>query len=81
MNDRLVVATSVLAFAVLLTAHGTIVVGLVRRPPRWRAPMALVLAPFAPYWALRSRMYVRAGLWLAAAVVYGLVRPYLEETP
>ena len=70
MNDRLLVATTILAFAVLLTAHLTIVVGLVLGARPWRAPLALVLAPLAPYWALRSNMRARAGLWLLAASLY-----------
>ena len=61
-----------IAFALWATAHIAIAHGLVLRTPRWRAPIALLLLPLAPYWALRSRMLVRGVLWLGAAIVYGV---------
>jgi hypothetical protein len=68
--EIVVVGAVVLGFAILVTAHVTIAFGLVRRTPRWRAPVALVVAPLAPYWAWREHMRVRAGVWTAALVVY-----------
>jgi hypothetical protein len=67
-------ATIVLSFAVLVTAHLSIVVALARRAPRWRFVAALVVAPLAPYWAMKEQMYLRAGAWLAAALAYGIGR-------
>jgi hypothetical protein len=61
---------TILGFALFVTAHVTIVFGLATRPPRWRAPVALFVPPFAPLWAVRDRMRVRAVAWLAGAVVY-----------
>ena len=66
----IVVVAVVLAFAFLVTAHLAIVVGLVAKTPKWRALVALVFAPLAPYWAWREHMRVRAGLWAAGLVVY-----------
>lgn len=74
MNDVTVLAVIVLSFALLATAHVTIVVGLARRSPRWRALAALVLLPLAPYWALRARMRVRGVAWLFAFVAYVIAR-------
>ena len=68
------VAAVVLAFAFLVTAHVAIAVGLLGRRPRWRAPVALVFAPIAPYWAWKERMRVRAGVWTAGLVVYVIAR-------
>lgn len=70
MKDLLVVALLVLAFAWLLTVHVTIVFGLARKEPKWRAAVALVLPVLAPYWAFREQMRVRAGLWIGGIVVY-----------
>jgi hypothetical protein len=70
----ILVGAVVLAFAFLVTAHLAIAVGLVSKPPKWRAPIALVVAPLAPYWAWREHMLVRAGLWAAGLVVYVIAR-------
>jgi hypothetical protein len=74
LKDMIVVGAVVLAFALLVTAHLAIAVGLVAKPPRWRAPVALVLAPLAPYWAWREHMRVRAGIWAAGLVLYVVAR-------
>jgi hypothetical protein len=72
--DVAVFGTVVVAFALLVTAHLAIVVGLGRRPPRSRSVVALIVPPLAPYWALREGMSVRGGLWLAAALTYAVAR-------
>jgi hypothetical protein len=70
LKDMALVIAVVLAFAFLVTAHVAIAVGLVAKPPRWRAPIALLVAPLAPYWAWREHMRVRAGLWAVGLLVY-----------
>jgi hypothetical protein len=70
--DIAILTTVILSFAVLATAHLGVVVGLLGRPRRWRSVAALLFVPLAPYWAIRERMYLRAGAWLGAAVVYGV---------
>ncbi|MCL2725434.1 MAG: hypothetical protein FWD69_13460 [Polyangiaceae bacterium] len=70
MKDVVVVATLVVAFALLITAHVAIAFGLLRRRPWWRGPASFVVAPLAPYWAWQEHMRVRAGLWLFALVIY-----------
>lgn len=70
MKNLIVVGTLILAFALFITAHVTIVYGLAFRPPRWRALVALFVAPLAPYWAWRERMRIRAGVWGTALVLY-----------
>lgn len=74
MKDIILVGAVVLAFAFLLTAHLSIAFGLVAKSPRWRAPVALVVAPLAPYWAWREHMRVRAGLWAMGLFVYVVAR-------
>lgn len=72
-RDELVAAALVLAFALAVTAHVTLVVGLAGRAPRWRALVALVLPPLAPYWGW-SGLRRRAVLWLGAAAAYAVLR-------
>jgi hypothetical protein len=69
-RDEWVMAAVVIAFAALATAHVTLVVGLASRPPRWRAGVAAIVAPLAPFWGLRAGMRVRSGIWMASAAVY-----------
>ncbi|HEY5241627.1 MAG TPA: hypothetical protein VIJ22_09185 [Polyangiaceae bacterium] len=72
-RDELVAGALVLAFAVLVTAHVALVVGLAGRAPRWRALVALAVPPLAPYWGW-STLRRRSVLWVASAVAYGVLR-------
>lgn len=74
MSDTLLFGAMVLAFALGVTAHLAIVVGLASRLPRWRALAALLVAPLAPYWAFRERMSVRGGIWVFSVLAYGIAR-------
>lgn len=67
-----VTLTVILSFATLLTAHVALVAGLVARRPRWRAPVAFVIVPLAPYWGFREHMKARAIVWSLALVVYAV---------
>ena len=69
-RDRVDFGLLVVAFAVLLTTHVGLAVGLARRTPRWRAIVALLAAPLAPWWGWQERMRVRAAVWVVAAVLY-----------
>ena len=73
-RDLVVVVIAILSCALWITAQISIVAGLAVRAPRWRAAVALLFPPAAPYWAYRERLRVRAGIWLCAAVVYGVAR-------
>jgi hypothetical protein len=72
MKDIVLFGCTIVGFATIVTAHVATVVGLARRPPRWRSIVALFALPLAPYWALRERLWFRAAAWLAGAAVYGL---------
>lgn len=74
MSDTVVVVVAVLTFAVLITAHLALVLGLALREPRWHAAVAFVVPPLAPYWGFRENMRVRSIVWGAAFVVYVIVR-------
>jgi hypothetical protein len=73
-RDVVVLASVIVAFAVMVTAHVTIAAGLLGRSPRWHALVAFVVAPLAPYYAFRARMPVRAVVWIGAVVVYAVAR-------
>lgn len=76
MSDVTAFAALLLAFAVCLTSHVAIAYGLALRPPRWRALLALVIPPLAPFFALRERMRVRAVLWIASLLAYVIARRF-----
>ena len=70
MRDTIVVALLVVAFALVITMHVAITIGLAKRKPRWRALVAFVVPPFAAYWAWHEHMRRRMGLWVGAVLVY-----------
>jgi hypothetical protein len=70
MRDALLFGGIVVAFATLVTAHVAIVWSLAKLHPRWRALVAFVVPPLAPYWALRSGMVVRGGIWIGSVILY-----------
>lgn len=74
MSDELVVSTLVFSFALLLTSHIAIVAGLLARRPRFRAPVAFLIAPLAPYWAYREGLRTRAFVWVIGALGYASAR-------
>lgn len=74
MSDAAVLVFAVLTFAVLVTAHVTLVFGLARREPRWRAAVAFFVPPLAPYWGLGERMRVRSIIWCVAFALYVIAR-------
>lgn len=71
-RDALVLGALVGAFAALSTAHVTLAIGLAGQTPRWRALVALVVPPLAPFWGWAAGMRARASLWVAAVVVYAI---------
>jgi hypothetical protein len=75
-RDEFVASALVVAFAALVTMHVVVVAGLATRPPRWRALVALVAAPLAPYWAYKETMRGRAVVWIAAALAYVVLRVF-----
>lgn len=70
MNDIVIVAAVIVGFALLVTVHVTITVGLFRRTTKGRALLGFLVAPLAPVFAWQERMRVRAVLWVVAFVLY-----------
>ncbi len=73
-HDEWLTVMLVVAFATLVTAHVTILAGLLVREPRWRALAAVLVPPLAPAWAARTGMAGRAGVWVASAIAYVVLR-------
>jgi hypothetical protein len=73
MKDIVVVALLTVAFAFAITMHVVIVFALAKHKPRWRALVALIVPPFAPYWAWREHMRKRASCWIGAVLVYSVM--------
>jgi hypothetical protein len=70
MRDIVLVVVTVVAFAWLVTAHVVIATSLFARRLRMRALVGFVVAPMAPYYAIRAQMRVRAATWLVGCAVY-----------
>jgi hypothetical protein len=73
-SDERIFLSLVVSFSALATAHVALVIGLAIRPPRWRALVALPIAPLAPYWGARAGMPVRAVVWALSAIAYLTLR-------
>jgi hypothetical protein len=58
------------ALVVFVAAHLALVAGIARREAWWRAGVALVVAPLAPWWGWHAGMRRRTIAWGAALAVY-----------
>ncbi len=76
--DAVLLGLLIGSFALLLTSHVGLALGLLSRPPRWRAPIALLVPPLAPYWGMETGMRRRAALWIVALFTYVIARIVAE---
>jgi hypothetical protein len=58
-----------LAFGLLATAHVALSALLLARKPRWRALLAFLFPPLAPYWGWAAGIKVWSALWLVGATL------------
>ena len=72
MIDYATLGLLMVGFAVLVTAHLALVVGLLQIAPRCHALVALIVPPLAPIWGGRARMGIRTAFWVAGAVLYAI---------
>jgi hypothetical protein len=79
MRDAIVAGSLVFAFAVFVTVHLTLVASLAMRARPWRALVALLAMPLAPYWGYRDGMRARAALWGVSAAAYVVLRWMAER--
>ncbi len=68
--DLLLVVLPALCFGLLVTVHVHLAVVLLRDEPRWRALLAFVVPPLAPYFAFVARRRALGVTWVLALVVY-----------
>jgi hypothetical protein len=76
--DVVILLSLIASFAVLITVHVALAVGLALRRPLWRGGVAFILAPLAPWWGLEAGMKKRAATWMIALIVYVLARIMAE---
>lgn len=62
--------TLVASFALLVTSHVALAFLLTLRRPRWRGPVALLVAPLAPFWGYSAKLYAWSAAWLLGFVLY-----------
>lgn len=79
VKDLEIVILVATASATVITAHLATVYGLLWRQPRWRAIVALVAIPMAPYWAFREKMYLRATLFVLGVIAYAAGRYWAAQ--
>ena len=73
-RDELVYALLVAAFAAFMTAHVALCLALSGRAPRFRAVIAFVAFPLAPYWGAKDGQRKRVALWGLFALAYLVLR-------
>lgn len=62
-----------LSLVVEIAAHLWLLVGIAKHDSRrWRALVALLIPPLAPYWGWRLGMTRRTYVWLGALAAYAL---------
>jgi hypothetical protein len=70
--DLLLVVLPALCFGLLVTVHVYLAAVLAREAPLWRALLALVLPPLAPYFAFVVGRRALTVTWVTALVAYGV---------
>ncbi len=72
VRDLLVVVSLSASFATMVTALVTLAYGMLHRPPRWRALVALVAPPLAIYWGFHEKMRFRSVSLIVGALAYAV---------
>jgi hypothetical protein len=62
-----------LSFGLLVTAEVVLVIRLAREGPAWRALVAFLVPPLAPYWGFRGQSRGWSGVWVGAFLAYLLL--------
>jgi hypothetical protein len=71
MNLALVLLPA-LFLGLFLATHVALSAAFFAEPPRWRALVALLVPPLAPYWGFSTKRKALSVLWLAFFVAYAL---------
>ena len=73
-RDLLLTLALSAALAAWITDHVALSVGLLRRTPRWRGAVSLVIAPLAPIFGFAEKLRIRSALWIVFAIAYAILR-------
>jgi hypothetical protein len=68
--DLLLVVLPAVCFGLLVTVHVYLAAALMREAPRWRALLAFLIPPLAPYFAWVARRRALMVTWVVALVAY-----------
>jgi hypothetical protein len=75
LSRDLVVTIGVsMASAAWFTDHVALCFGLLRVGPWWKSVLGFLIAPLAPIFGVRARLWARSALWIVFAGTYVLVR-------
>ena len=78
-RDEVAAAVLIGSLAAWGVLHVQIALRLAQGRPRWRAVVALLFPPLAPYWAARAGDRVRAVVWVVALLSWGFARLFLAR--
>ena len=73
-RDELAAAVLIGSLATWEVLHVRLSMRLMRRQPRWRGIVALVIPPLAPYWAIRAGDRAHAIAWGVTLLAWGVAR-------
>lgn len=60
-------------FGLFVSAHVALVFVLAARPPRFRAALAFIVPPLAPFFGFREGFRALSFVWVVSLVAYGVV--------
>ena len=60
-------------FGLFVSAHVALVFVLAARPPRFRAALAFIVPPLAPFFGFREGLRALSFVWVVSLVAYGVV--------
>jgi hypothetical protein len=60
-------------FGLFVSAHVSLVFVLAARPPRFRAALAFIVPPLAPFFGFREGFRALSSVWVVSLVAYGVV--------
>lgn len=60
------------SFGLFVSTHVSLVYMLAARPPRFRAALAFVILPLAPFFGFREGFHTVSAVWVLSLVAYGV---------
>lgn len=60
-------------FGLFVSTHVSLIFLLAARPPRFRAALAFVVPPLAPFFGFREGLHALSAVWVLSLVAYGVM--------